>query len=181
TAAPVDHDLKKLLIKAIGAGVHRQQQMLEGDSGIVCGDVVNPLFITADVTRNVSSNYACTKLPHTLETFCEVHLIMLGLKPGQERRIIWLQLHQVPRLQRLETILRHRDGSWDEYVVEPAGHCAGSRRPAGVSHLSGACDLVPFTVRLVISFRCVVMIAAFTAVKTGGIRVVGPERKIHAA
>src|SRR5258705_12120365 len=138
--------------------------MLEGDSGIVRGDVVNPLFIAADVTRNVSSNYACTNLPDTLETFCEVHLIMLGLKPGQEGRIIRLQLHQVPGLQRLQTILRHRDSSWDEYVVEPAGHCAGSRRPAGVSHLSGACDLVPFAVRLVIGFRGVVMVAAFTGI-----------------
>ena len=56
--ASVYHDLKRLPIKAVGAGVHRQQQMLEGDSGIVCGDVVNPLFIAADVIANVGSNYA---------------------------------------------------------------------------------------------------------------------------
>src|SRR5258705_11811696 len=155
--------------------------MLEGDSGIVCGDVVNPLFITADVTRNVGSNYACANLPDTLEPFSEVRLILLGLEPGQEGRVIWLQLHQVPRLQRFETILRHRDSSWDEYVVEPAGHCAGSRRPASVSHLSGACDLVPFAVRFVIGFRGVVMVTAFTAIKTRGIRIESPERKIHAA
>src|SRR5262249_19562916 len=74
----IDHHLVDLLIEAKGSQVDGQQDVLEGDIGIRRIDLVDPLFVAADVASNVSIDYPGHHLFGHFKPLGQLHLIALG-------------------------------------------------------------------------------------------------------
>ena len=76
----VDDYLIDFLVQPVRARVNGQQQVLEGDGRIVCGDVMNALLVAAYVAAHVAVNHAGRSLLGVLEAFGQFDLIALRLE-----------------------------------------------------------------------------------------------------
>src|ERR1043165_1497088 len=128
--AAIDDYLVDLLVQPVSPRIDRQQQMLEGDPGVVRRHIRNALLVPSDGAAHIAFDDARRKHLGLLEPFAQLDLIALRFVAGQISGLIRFYLDQIPGLKSVETIGGQRARGRNEQIVEPARDIAGGPVPA---------------------------------------------------